>query len=364
MKKLLLLVAMSGLVLGLVACNDDSPAENAATTGPVETTAPESGNHDANIRAVYHLEKVVLDETEEIYHGHGTPFDHATLTFVGEEQGGNVIIQIGQTNIIASINPSREHPSFESGYWHHHLYAGPTASGSPRISFLEWLPEIGIDENPEATDNTQSAYQHGNLHHVVETGAFRLRFMIDGVTTDLIFENADGHHGHDHEHAHTHDEEHTEDEHGYDEHTRAVYHLDRVVLDEGQTIEHGHGTPFDHARLTFVGEEQGGNVVIQIGDTNIIASINPSREHPSFESGYWHHHLYAGPTASGSPRISFLEWLPEIGIDENPEATDNTQSAYQHGNLHYVVETGEFRLRFTIDGVITDLMFDTHTHGH
>lgn len=139
---------------------------------------------------------------------------------------------------------------------------------------------------------------------------------------------------------------------------RAIFELDRLVIDENEEVHHGHNTPFEHAKLTFVGEEQGGNVLIQIGETIIQASINPSREHPSFESGYWHHHLYAGPTEAGSPRINFQALLPEIGIDDNPEATeDNTQSSYQRGNLHYVVETGEFRLRFTIDGIIHDLMF-------
>jgi len=139
---------------------------------------------------------------------------------------------------------------------------------------------------------------------------------------------------------------------------RATFELDRVVIDEDESIHHGHGTPFEHARLTFVGEEQGGNVLILIGEIGIQASINPSREHPSFESGYWHHHLYAGSTESGSPRINFMALLPDLGIDDNEEATDdNTQSAYQRGNLHYIVETGEFRLRFTIDGVVHDLMF-------
>jgi len=138
---------------------------------------------------------------------------------------------------------------------------------------------------------------------------------------------------------------------------RAIFELDRVVLDESEEIYHGHGTSFEHAKLTFVGEEQGGNVLIQIGDIIIQASINPSREHPSFESGYWHHHLYAGSTESGSPRINFYELLAHLGIDDNPEADDNTQSTYQRGNLHYIVETGEYRLRLTIDGVIHDLMF-------
>ena len=138
---------------------------------------------------------------------------------------------------------------------------------------------------------------------------------------------------------------------------RAVFELDRLVLDESEEIHHGHDTPFEHATLTFVGELQGGNVLIQIGDIVIQASTNPSEEHPSFESGYWHHHLYAGPTESGSPRINFMELFPHLGIDDNPEANDNTQSAYQRGNLHYVVETGEYRLRLIISDVVHDLMF-------
>ena len=139
---------------------------------------------------------------------------------------------------------------------------------------------------------------------------------------------------------------------------RAVYELDRVVIDDTTIIHHGHGTPFDHGTLTFVGEEQGGNVIFSFGGQNFTASINPSREHPSYADGYWHHHLYATTTTTGSPRINFKEAFPQFNIDENPEATDNTQSSYQHGNLHYVVETGEFRLRFLIDGEVVDLFFD------
>lgn len=137
---------------------------------------------------------------------------------------------------------------------------------------------------------------------------------------------------------------------------RAIFELDRVYLDE-QEVDISE-TNYAGSKLTFVGEENGGNVLIRVGDTDIQASINPSREHPSYEEGYWHHHLYSGPTAAGSPRINFMELLPHLGIDDNDEATDdNTQSVYQRGNLHYVVETGEFRLRFTIDGVIHELMF-------
>ncbi len=136
---------------------------------------------------------------------------------------------------------------------------------------------------------------------------------------------------------------------------RANFELDRVYVDE-QLVEISE-TNYVGSRLIFVGEENGGNVMIRVGETDIQASINPSRQHPSFEAGYWHHHLYAGVTEAGSPRINFQELLPELRIDDNPEATDNTQSSYQRGNLHYVVETGEFRLRFTIDGAVHDLMF-------
>ena len=136
---------------------------------------------------------------------------------------------------------------------------------------------------------------------------------------------------------------------------RATFHLDRVLVNE-EVVEVA-DTSYDGSTLIFIGEEAGGNVLIRVGETVIQASINPSREHPSFEAGYWHHHLYEGNTAAGSPRINFLELLPELNIDMNPEATDPTQSSYQHGNLHYIVETGEFRLRFTINGDIHDLIF-------
>ena len=136
---------------------------------------------------------------------------------------------------------------------------------------------------------------------------------------------------------------------------RAVFNIDRLYLDEVETSLDG--TPFEGAQLTFVGEEQGGNVIISIGGAQAQASINPSREHPSFESGYWHHHLYAGNTAAGSPRINFMELFPDLGIDDLEDPGTPDQSSYQRGNLHYVVETGEFRLRLTIGGVIHDLLF-------
>ena len=134
---------------------------------------------------------------------------------------------------------------------------------------------------------------------------------------------------------------------------RAVYEIARLyIYDEAADV-----SVYAGSRLTFIGEESGGNVIIRIGDADLHASINPSREHPSFEQGYWHHHLYAGVTAAGSPRINFASAFPQLGIDDNPEASDNTQSAYQRGNLHYVVDIGEFRLRFTIDGETHDLFF-------
>ena len=136
---------------------------------------------------------------------------------------------------------------------------------------------------------------------------------------------------------------------------RAVFEIDRLYIDGAQASKAG--TAYEGASLTFVGEEQGGNVLIFLGDTTVHASINPSREHPSFADGYWHHHLYAGATAQGSPRINFQNELAFLSIDDNPEATDNTQSSYQRGNLHYIVDTGEYRLRFTIDGVFHDLIF-------
>jgi len=134
---------------------------------------------------------------------------------------------------------------------------------------------------------------------------------------------------------------------------RAVFELDRVYVD-GVEVEEA---DYAGSTLTFVGPEQGGNVLIRVGENTVQASINPSREHPSFESGEWHHHLYAASTEAGSERINFVELFPELGIDVNPEATDNSQSAYQHGNLHYLVEEGQFRLRFTINGEVHELMF-------
>ena len=134
---------------------------------------------------------------------------------------------------------------------------------------------------------------------------------------------------------------------------RAVYTLDRVHING---LRVGEGNYVD-SRLTFIGEERGGTVIIRVGGTEVQASINPSRVHPSFEQGYWHHHLYAGTSEAGSPRISFLSAFPDLGIDINPEATNNTQSNYQHGNLHYVVATGEYRLRFSINGAVHDLIF-------
>ncbi|MCL2168624.1 MAG: hypothetical protein FWB74_01200 [Defluviitaleaceae bacterium] len=136
---------------------------------------------------------------------------------------------------------------------------------------------------------------------------------------------------------------------------RAVYVLDRVYVDEVPVT--ATETGFDGSRLTFVGAEAGGNVIIRVGEHDVHATINPSRSHPSFAEGIWHHHLYAGAVGPGTPRVSFLNALPGLGIDHNPNAIDNTQSIYQHGNLHYIVQTGEFRLRFPIGGVFHDLFF-------
>ncbi|MCL2854424.1 MAG: hypothetical protein FWE21_02245 [Defluviitaleaceae bacterium] len=135
---------------------------------------------------------------------------------------------------------------------------------------------------------------------------------------------------------------------------RAIFELDRLYFD-GEETEIA-GTPYQNSRITFIGEEAGGNAIIRIGQTDVQASINPSRNHPSFADGYWHHHLYSGATAPGSPRINFMNALPSLNIDDNG-ADDNTQSAYQRGNLHYIVETGEFRLRFTVGGIVHDMFF-------
>jgi len=140
---------------------------------------------------------------------------------------------------------------------------------------------------------------------------------------------------------------------------RAIYSVDRLYINDELQNDLPSDIPADFigSQLTFVGELQGGSVLIQVGDTVITASTNPSEDHPSFADGIWHHHLYAGSTQQGSPRINFMELLPHLGIDDNPEATDNTQSSYQRGNLHYIVADNEYRLRFTIGGNVHDLMF-------
>ena len=136
---------------------------------------------------------------------------------------------------------------------------------------------------------------------------------------------------------------------------RATYMVNRLYID-GEEVDEVWMTEFGGSSLMFIGEEAGGNVLIFVGEAEAItATINPSREHPSFESGEWHHHLYAG--VAGGERINFMALLPGLNIDDNAEATDNTQSIYQRGNLHYIVETGEFRLRLTIDGALHELFF-------
>jgi len=137
---------------------------------------------------------------------------------------------------------------------------------------------------------------------------------------------------------------------------RAIFELNRVYVD-GVAVTDVNETPYAYANLAFFGAEAGGTVIINVAGETITAGINPSREHPSFESGEWHHHLYAGSTATGSTRINFHELLPQVAIDNNSEATDNTQSSYQHGNLHYLVATGEYRLRFLVGGVFHELIF-------
>lgn len=162
MKRFLLLTALLGLSVVLVGCNDQ----------PEEITP----------RAVYLLARVYVDDLEVSINE--TAFVNSQLRFFGED---TVMIQVGETGHFVRINPSREHPSFAQGYWHHHLYASSTVAGSPRINFLELLPDLNIDDNPDATDNTQSAYQRGNLHYIVATEEFRLRLTIDGQVHDLFF---------------------------------------------------------------------------------------------------------------------------------------------------------------------------------
>ena len=140
---------------------------------------------------------------------------------------------------------------------------------------------------------------------------------------------------------------------------RAIFDIDRVYIDE--LFVPISDTNYENSRLTFIGPQNGGNIFMNIGGAVVHATINPSASHPSFEAGYWHHHLYASHTSPNSPRINFLELLPHLEIDDNG-ADDNTQSAYQRGNLHYIVATGEFRLRFTINGATHDLIF-TEIHN-
>lgn len=194
MKKMLPLLVLSSAAF-LTACGTDTPATTApaatvpATTVVAEpaTTTPTATDASATIepRAMFEIDRVYVDgEQVSIV---DTNYENSSLIFLGEEQGGTVMIQVGENLISASINPSREHPSFETGEWHHHLYAGSSAQGSPRINFYESFTNLGIDANPEATDNTQSASQHGNLHYIVDNNEFRLRFTIDGVFHELMF---------------------------------------------------------------------------------------------------------------------------------------------------------------------------------
>jgi len=192
MKKILLGLTVVSVVL-LTACSGSfNPVrietEESSDLTDLEVEAPEQGveadGPGASARATYMLDRLYVDEQEVDWSG--TDFAGSTLMFIGEEAGGNVLIFVGEAEpIVATINPSREHPSFESGIWHHHLYAGVT--GGPRINFMEALPHLNIDDNEEATDNTQSIYQRGNLHYVVETGEFRLRLTIGGQVHDLLF---------------------------------------------------------------------------------------------------------------------------------------------------------------------------------
>jgi len=175
MKKLANLVVVLGMMF-LVACGNGNDSNTGSQTSGAQAVEP---------RAVFALERVYVDgELDTALTQQYTP---GSVTFFGEEQGGNVVITIDGYMISAGINPSRSHPSFESGEWHHHLYASNTQQGSPRISFYNAWSPLGIDHNPEATDNTQSAYQHGNLHYIVDTGEYRLRFTIGGELHELFF---------------------------------------------------------------------------------------------------------------------------------------------------------------------------------
>jgi len=181
-KALLTLTTLAVSIFVLMACNND---EETRTTEPI-TEATEAAEPTIDARAIFELDRIYADGEKVMISE--TNFEGSRLTFIGEEQGGTVIIRVGETDIIAYINPSTDHPSHAEGYWHHHLYLASTEAGSPRINFMELLPELGIDDNEEAgDDNTQSVYQRGNLHYVVETGEYRLRLTIDGIMHELMF---------------------------------------------------------------------------------------------------------------------------------------------------------------------------------
>lgn len=199
MKKFLLFLIVGAITVGLVACNTDTSDEPAGE-GNLEIAIPdieildnddeyeeidEPAGDEVEAREIYELDRVYVGG--DLVNIDETDYAGASIRFVGELAGGTVIINVAGTNVIAGTNPSVDHPSFADGYWHHHLYAGSTEAGSERINFQELLPQLEIDDNPEATDNTQSTYQRGNLHHVVETGEYRLRFTINGQIHDLMF---------------------------------------------------------------------------------------------------------------------------------------------------------------------------------
>ncbi|MCL2354059.1 MAG: hypothetical protein FWC69_05460 [Defluviitaleaceae bacterium] len=154
------------------------------------------------------------------------------------------------------------------------------------------------------------------------------------------------------------------DDNGYGSYIDTRYFtIDRVYVGDDNlltTMTDLSDTHFADASLMFVGPEAGGAVNISLGGSSLLASINPSRSHPSFADGAWHHHLYASSTTSGSPRVNFndaFSFLGTLGNEVQLDATDSTQSNFQRGNLHYIVNSGEFRLRIYIDGIRHDLMF-------
>ncbi|MCL2586723.1 MAG: hypothetical protein FWE31_00600 [Firmicutes bacterium] len=143
-------------------------------------------------------------------------------------------------------------------------------------------------------------------------------------------------------------------------HQARIYSLDRVTIN-WNSVENPTGTavttsPITEARLTFAGNQ----VSIRLNGVNLVANINPSENHASYNStGGWHHHLYhTAPTTAGQ-RVNFVTAFPSLDI-ANPEVSDNTSSAYQRANLFLMQQepnAQQYRLQITIGGVTYNLFF-------